>query len=45
MHFHSFYTGNLQPVNASPHRQTPKIRDELEKQLYVVEKFTNVEQI
>ncbi|CAC5393320.1 Transposon Ty3-G Gag-Pol polyprotein,Transposon Ty3-I Gag-Pol polyprotein,Retrovirus-related Pol polyprotein from transposon 297,Retrovirus-related Pol polyprotein from transposon opus [Mytilus coruscus] len=44
MHYHPIYTDNSKPVSAAPYRQTPKMREELEKQLDEMEKYGIIEE-
>ena len=38
MHYHTIHTGNSKPVSAAPYRQTPQMRNELERQLDEMER-------
>ena len=44
MHYHTIHTGNAKPISAAPYRQTPKMREELEKNLKEMEQHGIIEE-
>ena len=44
LHSHTIHTGDAQPINSAPYRQTPKMRAELERQLEEMQKHGIIEE-